>query len=87
MLGRSSTLASHCKHATNLIDWLVNKNMIDVVDIHVSVSISMSSLVDMVCRYMIASMTRSEDADCKNMSGFFGLFARISFQKGNSFDH
>ena len=73
MLGRSCIPVSHCGHATNFVDQLVSKNM--------------SSFVDAVRKYVIASITRSEGADCENTSGFFGLFARISFQKGNSSNH
>ena len=57
MLSRSSAPASHCKYVTNLIDWLVNVNVIGVMDIHrcVSVSVSVSSLINAVHRYVIAS--------------------------------
>ena len=89
ILGRSSASASHCKHATNLVNQFVSKNVIGVVDIHrcVSVSMSRSSLVDTICEYVIASVTGSEGADCKNTSNFFDLFTEISFQKRNSPDY
>ena len=73
VLGRSCVLMSHCGHATNFVNQLVNK--------------SMSSLVNAVCEYVIASVTGSKGANCKNTSGFFGLFVEISFQKKNSFGH
>ena len=89
MLGRSSPPASHCEHATNLVDQLISENVIGVVDVYgcVNVSISMSSFVDTIYKYVIASMTGSKSANCENMNSFFGLFAGISFQKGNSLDH
>ena len=89
MLSRSSAPASHCEHMINLVNQLVSKNVIDVVDVHgyVSMSVSMSSLVDTVCEYVIASVTGSKGANCKNTSGFFDLFAGTSFQKGNSLNH
>ena len=89
MLNTSFVLMSHCEHATNLIDQLVSKNVIGVVNVHryVNVSVSVSSFINMVRRYVITSVTRSKGADCKNMNGFFGLFAGISFQKGNSLNH
>ena len=57
MLGRSSVPASHCEHVTNLIDWLVNVDVIGVVDIHgcVSVNMSVSSLINAVHGYVITS--------------------------------
>ena len=80
---------SYCKHVIDLVDQLMSKNMIDVVDVHgcVSVSVSMSSLIDTVHGYVITSVTKNKGANCENTSGFFGLFAGILFQKGNNLNH
>ena len=63
--------------------------MISIINVHgcVSVSVSMTNLVDTVRKYVIASMTGSEGANCKNTSGFFGFFTEISFQKRNSLNY
>ena len=89
VLGRLSAPVSYCKHTINLINQFVSKNVISVVNVHgcVSMSMSMSSLVDMVCKCVIMSVTRSEDADYKNTNSFFSLFVGISFQKENSLNH
>ena len=42
MLDRSSILASHREYATDLVDQLMSKNMIGVIDVHGCVSVSMS---------------------------------------------
>ena len=88
MFDRLSASASHCKHATNLVNF-VSKNVIGIIDVHgcVSVSMSVCNFVDTIYGYMIASVTGSEGANCKNTSGFFSLFTGISFQKGNSLNH
>ena len=72
MLSRSFVSASYCEHVINLVN-LVSKNVISVVNVHgcVSVSVSMSNLVVTIYRYVIASVTRNKDANCKNTSGFW----------------
>ena len=82
-LGRSSVPASHCEHATNLVNQIVNKNVIGVVDVHkcVSISMSMGSLVNTVCGYVIGSAIRNKSADCKNISGFLVFLLESHFKK------
>ena len=72
MLSKSSAPVSYCKHTTDFVDQFVNKNVIGVVDIHgyVSMSMSVNSLVDTVCGYVIVSMTGNKGANCKNTSDF-----------------
>ena len=88
MLDRSCIPMSYCGHATNFFDQFVSESMSSLVNVVSEYVIkSVSSLIDMVCGYVIASITRSEGTNCENTSSFFGLFAGILFQKGNSSDH
>ena len=82
MLSKLFAPASHRKHTTDLVNWVVSKNMIGVMDVHgcVSVSMSVSNLVDTVCGYMMANITKSKSANCENTSGFL-IFSVGSYSK------
>ena len=72
MLGMLSAPASHCKHVTNLVNQLVSKNVIGVVDVHRCVSVSMSVSVN---------ATGSKDVEYMNKINFDVLCGKVSFQK------